>query len=171
MDQETPDVEMQEDELISERPSAEFVDGFLAGLAVSNAAASGEGAAALFYSFEWIGDGEEERDHAIFGALQGDAQGMALAFEEVADWRQAVEQLARRWLTLGLPQEAEAPIAAEFLDLMSAFLADDELEVFRVVVTPAPGRDEIDPPIGAAFDHLLFETADGRVLMEFSRAA
>ncbi|MCI4662418.1 MAG: hypothetical protein MRY63_11445 [Neomegalonema sp.] len=159
-----------DDALFMERPSAEFVDGFLAGLAVANAAAAGGEAQSLFYSFEWIGDGEEERDQALYSALQSDPTRMALTIEPLDDWESQIEGMAQKWLVRDLPIGAARTVSEEFLDLLQTFLGDDEIEVFRVSAAPAPGCDDLEPPIGAEFDHLLFEIPEGRVLLEFSRA-
>ena len=162
-------VEQSDEEFgFAERPSGDFIDGFLAGFATANAALSQGEAATFYFSFDWIGDGEEERDESLYVAFQAEEDGMRFEIEPLSDWRRDAQSLAQKWLARYLPPNTGQDVVAEFMQILDAFLAEDAVEVFRITPRPPAGGAEMTPAIGGSYDHLLFETADGRVLLEFA---
>lgn len=153
---------------VEDRPTGDFVDGYLAGAAMANAAVAGEAPSRFFYSFDWIGDGEEEREQSLHAAFQSDPQRISFDIVQLRDWRAELERMAGKWLARSLPEAAGAIAATEFIELMEAFLGGGPVEAFAITPHPGAGRTEIEPPLGAEHDHLMFETADGRMLLEFS---
>ncbi|MEM1419300.1 MAG: hypothetical protein AAF661_07540 [Pseudomonadota bacterium] len=152
-----------EEPLIEERPSGDFIDGFLAGVATATAVLSAPEPVAFFYSFDWIGDGEEEREQALLAAFDSDSEQMSFDLAEARDWRADLQALGTKWLARKLPE----PIVGEFNELMQTFFGVDEVEVFRVLPHASGERANL---LGSDYDHLLFETPDGRLLLEFSVA-
>ncbi|MEM9726204.1 MAG: hypothetical protein AAF909_12195 [Pseudomonadota bacterium] len=149
---------------LEERPTGDFIDGYLAGLATVNAALAGARANSFFYSFDWIGDGSEPRETSLLNAFQAKADQLRFEIVAIADWRAEVERLGVKWLGRDLDGAAPAALAQEFADILAAFLAEQRAEVLRVTPQLLDGS----PMLGAAHDHLLFETMDGRLLLEFS---
>ncbi|MEL6979115.1 MAG: hypothetical protein AAGM38_10595 [Pseudomonadota bacterium] len=150
---------------LEERPTGDFIDGYLAGLATVNAALAGAPANSFFYSFDWIGDGSEPRETSLLSAFQTSADQMSFEISALEDWRPEASQLGVRWLGRDLAPEASQALAREFVDILDAFLAQQTAEVFRIKPL---GPDGAPSPLGAAYDHMLFETLDGRLLLEFS---
>ncbi|MCI4666020.1 MAG: hypothetical protein MRY74_14995 [Neomegalonema sp.] len=153
------------------RPTGDFIDGYLAGLATANAALSGAPANSFFYSFDWIGDASEPVEASLHGAFQSKPEMMAFEVSPLADWRAEALELARRWLGRHLPPPAGEAVADEFVEIMTAFIADGRADVFTIRPTAPAGRADFEPRIGASFDHIMFETVDGRLLLEFSHDA
>ena len=160
--------EEQEGFVFDDRPSGDFIDGFLAAFAVANAALSDGEAAKFFYSFDWIGDGEEERDQSLLAAFQAEEENMSFEIEQLADWRRDAQALAQKWLGRHLPPNTAPGVVDEFMEVLNAFLGPDSIEVFRITPRPPSSGGEMHPVIGSAYDHLLFETSEGRILLEFS---
>lgn len=152
------------------RPSSDFIDGFLAATAAMNAANAGEQSAAFFYSLEWIGDGEEDRDEAILMALQSEPSLMAIEVQPLDEWRFEAARLAAKWLAQRLPAPMGETVAAEFLEALTACLGGDDVEGFIVAPRAPDGAEAFAPVIGVDHDHMLFETPTGRLLLEFSFA-
>lgn len=157
-----------EDYPFDDRPSGDFIDGFLAGFATANAALSDGEAAQFFYSFDWIGDGEEERDASLLAAFQAEETSMSFEVEALADWRRDAQALAQKWLARHLPPNTGEAVVDEFIQIIDAFLGRDPIEVFRVTPRPPVGGGEMRPEVGSSYDHLLFETPEGRILLEFA---
>lgn len=149
--------------LVDERPSGDFIDGYLAGIAAATGALSGDQSVAFFYSFDWVGDGEEEREQALLAAFDSDPEQMSFDLGEARDWRGDLRALGAKWLSRKLPES----VVSEFMELMETFFGQDEIEVFRVLPRASGERAAI---LGSDYDHLLFETPDGRLLLEFSVA-
>ena len=82
-----------------------------------------------------------------------------------ADWKAAASALARKWLGRDLTPQAGDALAREFVEILEAFLADQAAEVFEVRPMSASGAPA---NLGSAYDHLMFETMEGRLLLEFS---
>ena len=150
---------------LEERPTGDFIDGYLAGLATVNAALAGAPPNSFFYSFDWIGDGSEPREASLLSAFQAQDGDMTFEIAPLADWRVDAEQLGKKWLGRDLAPEAAQALAREFVEILEAFLAEQTAEVFRVAPMTADGAAAT---IGRTYDHLLFETIDGRLLLEFS---
>lgn len=148
---------------VEERPSGDFIDGYLAGMATATAALSGMGEVAFFYSFDWIGDGEEEREQALLAAFDSDAEEMSFDLGEARNWRGDLEALGKKWLARKMPE----PVVTEFVELMETFFGSDDIEVYRVLPRAEGPKAKV---LGSDYDHLLFETPDGRLLLEFSMA-
>lgn len=153
---------------LESRPTGDFIDGYLAGLATVNAALAGAPANSFFYSFDWIGDANESIDASLHQAFQSAPEGMAFEVEALPEWSEEARRLSRRWLGRDLAPMAAQALADEFIEILTAFIAGGKAEVYRVRPIPPAGRSDFEPRIGASFDHLLFETVDGRLLLEFS---
>ncbi len=153
---------------LEDRPTGDFIDGFLAGVASANAALDANPAARYFYSFDWIGDGEEERAHALHAAFQSDESGVAFEVSPPRAWRDEAAALGGRWLGRALPPTAAAALVEEFVELLAAFLADMPVEAFRIRPAPPSPNAPIAAAVGAEHDYLLLETPEGRLLLEFS---
>lgn len=152
-------------EELEERPTGDFIDGFLAGAALLNAAVSGEDPRRFFYSFDWVGDPDSPREEVLAAAFQVAPGELSFETELVRDWRGEADALARRWLARAAPERADA-VAAEFVELMEAFLGGGAVEAY--VVRPSAAGGDLAARLGAAHDHLLLETGEGRMLLEFS---
>lgn len=150
---------------LEERPTGDFIDGYLAGLATVNAALAGAPPNSFFYSFDWIGDGSEPRETSLGNAFQAAPGSMSFEITELPDWRARVEQLGKTWLGRDLAPTASQALAREFVEILDAFLAQQNVAVIEVKPLDASGGPA---RIGAAYDHLMFETIDGRMLLEFS---
>lgn len=150
---------------LEERPTGDFIDGYLAGLATVNAAMTGAAHNSFFYSFDWIGDGSESREASLANAFQAGEGEMRFDIAPSPDWRAKAAELARKWLARGLPENAADSLAQEFVELLEAYLAQQPAEVLEVKAFTAAGAPA---NIGSAYDHLMFETIDGRLLLEFS---
>lgn len=151
--------------LLEERPTGDFIDGYLAALATMNAALAGAPEHSLFYSFDWIGDGSETQETSLLNAFQAEPEQMRFAITPLSDWRAETEELAEKWLGRDLAPAAARAIAREFVEIMEAFLAEQPAEAFRVI----PSGDVA--ALGRSFDHVMFESLDGRLLLEFSEDA
>lgn len=150
---------------LEERPTGDFIDGYLAGLATVNAALAGAPPNSFFYSFDWIGDGAEPREHSLLNAFQVEEGAMSFEINALPDWKAKAEQLAKKWLGRDLAPAASQALAREFVEILEAFLAQQTAEVLEVRPFDASGEPA---RVGAAYDHLMFETIDGRLLLEFS---
>lgn len=151
---------------LEERPTGDFIDGYLAGLATVNAALAGAPPNSFFYSFDWIGDGSEPREASLAAAFQLTPDAAQISVAPLEDWKREAEQLGKKWLGRDLAPAAAQALAEEFVEILSAFLGAQTSDVFKVTLTPsAPGAAAA---LGRAHDHLLFETLDGRLLLEFS---
>ena len=150
---------------LEERPTGDFIDGYLAGLATVNAALAGAPPNSFFYSFDWIGDGSEPRETSLTNAFQAAEGEMNFEISAAPDWKATVDGLARKWLARDLPAPAADALAREFVELIDAFLAQQPAEVLEVRPVAASGAPA---NLGAAYDHLMFETLDGRLMLEFS---
>ncbi|MEO1328416.1 MAG: hypothetical protein AAFW46_02015 [Pseudomonadota bacterium] len=155
-------------EEVEDRPSGDFIDGFLAGVAAVNAGLDPNPDARYFYSFDWIGDGEEEREDSLYAAFQVERAGLRFEITPVRDWRDEVEALGERWLGRTLPKGAAPALVDELVEVLDAFFAEDAVEAYRVEASGPDGSARGRSPIGAESDHLLFESALGRLLLEFS---
>ena len=92
---------MEEMNDFDERPSGDFIDGFLAGFATANAALSDGEATTFFYSFDWIGDGEEDcATSALYMAFQAEEGRHALRRRSA---RRLAPRRARQWRRNGWP--------------------------------------------------------------------
>lgn len=151
-----------------EAPGLEFIDGYLAGLAAVNAALINAPADAFYYSFERLGDVSEPRDRALARAFGGDTDQIAFDVEQMPDWRRALGSMAARWLGRDLPPGPGRALADEFVELIDAHLAAAPVSALRVAPRAPVGGDGAAPRIGASFDHMLFESRDGRLLLEFA---
>ncbi len=150
------------------RPTGDFIDGYLAGLATVNAALAGAPANSFFYSFDWIGDASESMEASLHQAFQSAPDAMAFVVAPLADWREELRTLGRRWLGRDLAPMAAQALADEFVEILTAFIAGGKADVYSVRPTAPSGRADFEPRIGASFDHIVFETIDGRLLLEFS---
>lgn len=150
---------------LEERPTGDFIDGYLAGLATVNAALAGAPANSFFYSFDWIGDGAEPREASLTNAFQAAEGEFAFEIAPLADWKATATALAKKWLGRDLAPQAGEALAQEFVEILEAFLSAQTAEVFEVRPMGASGAPA---NLGSAYDHLLFETIDGRLLLEFS---
>lgn len=155
-------------EALEARPSGDFVDGYLAAMATVNAAFAGAPPHSFFYSFDWIGDGEEEREQSLHAVFQSEPEGMAFDIRQLRDWRGEIADLAKIWLARHLPERLSSHIVQEFVELIDAFIGDQPAEVFKVRPLPPDGAATMTPQIGADHDHILFETAEGRLFLEFA---
>lgn len=148
--------------------ASEFVDGYLAAMATLSATLAEAEADTHFYSFDWVGPLDDPADGQLLAAFQSDAGRMRIDLAPVADWRTDVGRLARKWLGRDLAPAAANALVVEFQEILEAFLGGPgDVAAFRVDVSPPDGRDVYEPRIGASFDHLMFETAEGRFLLEF----
>lgn len=150
------------------RPTGDFIDGYLAGLATVNAALAGAPPNSFFYSFDWIGDASEPIEASLHQAFESEPDAMAFDVAPLADWREEARSLGRRWLGRDLSPLAAQALADEFVEILTAFIAGSRAEVYSVRPKAPPGRADFEPRIGASFDHIVFETIDGRLLLEFS---
>lgn len=150
------------------RPTGDFIDGYLAGLATVNAALAGAPANSFFYSFDWIGDASEPIEASLHEAFQSSADKMDFEILPLADWREEVRSLGRRWLGRDLSAIPAQALADEFVEILTAFIAGGRAEVYSVRPKAPAGMADFEPRIGASFDHIVFETIDGRLLLEFS---
>lgn len=150
------------------RPTGDFIDGYLAGLATANAALSGAPANSFFYSFDWIGDTSEPMEESLHAAFQSTADQMAFDVAQLSDWRAEARTLSERWLGRQLKPDVGAAIADEFVEILAAFIAGGRADVYSIRPVAPAGRADFEPRIGASYDHMLFETIDGRLLLEFS---
>lgn len=150
------------------RPTGDFIDGYLAGLATLNAALSGAPPNSFFYSFDWIGDATEPIETSLHQAFQSAPEAMAFDVAPLADWREEVRSLGRRWLGRDLDPSVAQALADEFVEILTAFVAGGRADVFSIRPKAPAGLSDFEPRIGARFDHIVFETIDGRLLLEFS---
>lgn len=150
------------------RPSGDFIDGYLAALASLNAALAGAPAHSFFYSFDWIGAGDEERLETLHAAFQSTPETMSFEVREAPNWREALAELGRKWLARYLPERSAGPLATEFVELLEAFLGDEPVTIYRVRPVAPDSGAPMRPAIGSDHDHLLFETIEGRLILEFS---
>jgi hypothetical protein len=163
-EQETIDLVALED-----RPTGDFIDGFLAALASLTAALAGAPANSFFFSFDWIGDCAAPREPMLAKAFQSSPDALSLQVEALADWRETVRATGRRWLAHGMNDAQAAAVAREFSEILEAYFASAELKTFVVRPSPAPGAPALTRVLGVEHEHILFETEEGRLLLEFSR--
>lgn len=148
--------------------ASEFIDGYLAGMATLNAALAGSGPDTHFYSFDWIGDVSEPVDVQLLLAFQSDPARMAVAAVPIEDWRLDVGRLARKWLGRDLAPPAAQALSEEFIELLDTFMGGAGFSAaYKIEVSPPPGVDVYAPRIGSAYDHIVFELDEGRLLLEF----
>lgn len=156
---------------LEDRPTGDFIDGYLAALASLNAALSGAAPNTFFYSFDWIGDCTAEREPMLAKAFQTRPEAVTLSIVELSDWREKVRALGRSWLGYALNETQGDAVARELADILEAYFAGSTLKAFEIRPTPAPDAPSLTKVLGVEHDHVLFETEEGRLLLEFSRDA
>ncbi len=156
---------------LEDRPTGDFIDGFLAALASLTAAMAGASANSFFFSFDWIGDCTTPREPMLAKAFQSSPDSLTLEILELDDWTATVRDLGRRWLSHGMNEAQAASVAREFCEILEAYFVSSSLAAFEVRPTAAPGAPDLKSVLGAAHEHILFETDEGRLLLEFSRDA
>lgn len=165
-EQETIDLVALED-----RPTGDFIDGFLAALASLTAAMAGAPANSFFFSFDWIGDCTTEREPMLAKAFQSSPEALSLDIMELDDWSVKVRDLGRRWLSHGMNDAQAASVSREFSEILEAYFAATRLSAFEVRPSAAAGAPDLAGTLGVEHEHILFETDEGRLLLEFSRDA
>lgn len=153
------------------RPTGDYIDGYLGALASQNAALSGLDADALFYSFDWIGPQDMDRDAALSVAFSA-ASGASIVWDvgPLGDWRAATLALAERWFSRAVLSSAATRMAADLTELVAARFAPDAPTVSSVAPRLETGNEARNAELfGSLHEHLLFATPDGWFLLEFSQ--
>lgn len=163
------DAEADLAERLEDRPTGDFIDGFLAGVASAVAAMTGAPANSFFFSFDWIDDGASQREAALAAAFRSAPSDIRLEIVPVSPWRSDVERLAARWFGRGASDRAGAALAAEFTEILEAHFSGGPVSVMLVRPSAVPGAPDLAGLLGVEHDHVLFESPDGRLLLEFSR--
>lgn len=154
---------------LEDRPTGDFIDGYLAALASVNAALAGARPNSFFYSFDWIGDCAAEREPMLAKAFQTSLESLTIEVIPLEDWRDRVRALGRQWLGHALADGQATAVGQELSEILEAYFAASPVKVFEVRPQPAPGAPSLASVLGESHDHILFETDEGRLLLEFSK--